>query len=133
MLGGKPIVRYKCPRARPRGNVPDKMAICRGASGAKPPAVHMQNRLASSTGRGMNPEARDISESAGFECHVLTRPHALHQGVELCACVDAPAHAFCEGRRGSNRNDRRRIPGAERMYCEESLQRAITCLASKRR
>jgi len=32
--------------------------------------------------------------AAGFERHVVTQRHALHQVVELCARVDPPAHAF---------------------------------------
>ncbi len=49
MLGSKAIVRHKRPGARPRGDVPDEVAICLGASRVEPPAVHIQNRLVRST------------------------------------------------------------------------------------
>jgi hypothetical protein len=45
MLGSKSIIRHKCPRARPHGDVPDKVAICLGASRVELPPVQMQNRL----------------------------------------------------------------------------------------
>src|SRR6267378_1083794 len=49
MLGSKSIVGNKRFCTRPRGDVPDKVAIGRGASRDEPPAVHVQNGLVRST------------------------------------------------------------------------------------
>ena len=58
--------------------------------------------------------------AAGFERHVVTQRHALHQVVELCARVDPPAHAFAL-RTADLITDPCRIFRVERMCRDERL------------
>ena len=82
------------PSFRPRGDVPDKMAVCLGASGAGTTRRAHEESPARSTRRRLNPETR-YRRPCLTECHAARRRNALHQGVELCACLHAPADAFC--------------------------------------
>lgn len=120
MLRSKSIVRYKCARAGPRCDVPDKVAICFGTSEVEPPAVQMKDRFARSPRGGMNPEARDIVKRACFECDVARWRDSLHQRIELRAGVAGlGSHAFYGTQRSSHRRDHRRIFRIESVYRDD--------------
>src|SRR5258707_13099039 len=127
MLGSKPIVRDKCARSRPRGDVPDKVTECFGTSQVKPSGVQMEDRFVRPGMRRMNPEPRNAANRVGFEAHVIAWQNSLHHGIEWLAFFDAPRFAFHGARHSSRRGSDARIFRVKRMGYYEIPQRPFSC------
>src|SRR5579859_1113037 len=84
----------------------------------------MENRFFRSPTSRKNPQPLYAADRIHLECHIVPRQNALHESIELLACLDSGRDSFGGARHRANRGCDGCVVRVEWMYFRDGLPRA---------